>query len=82
MLAVEDWTRLPLPNGFQIKELSDPLFPFSSSVNHFLTAFNLSEFQYEESKDRGLVHDGTGSSPPTQKVYFALQDPFQGLPLI
>lgn len=73
---------MPLPNGFEIKELADPLFPFSSTLNHFLTTFNLPEFQYEESKDRGLVHDGTGSSLPTSKVYFAQSDPFQGLPLI
>ena len=56
---------MPLPDGFEIKELADPLFPFDNSVNQFLNVFNLSEVQYEESKDRGVVHEATGSSLPT-----------------
>ena len=72
---------MPLPDGFEIKELADPLFPFDNSVNQFLNVFNLSEVQYEESKDRGVVHEATGSSLPASKVYFAMSDPFMGLPL-
>ena len=33
LLLVEDWTRLPLPDDFEIKELADPLYPFTSSIN-------------------------------------------------
>ena len=71
LLLVEDWTRLPLPDGYEIKQLADPLYPFSSSVNFFLQAFDKPDLNpfgssnAEESKGRSsssILHEGTGSS--------------------
>ena len=58
------------------------MHPFSKNINQFLTAFNLSELHYEEAKSGGMVHEATGSSLPTSKVYFAMAEPFSGLPLL
>ena len=29
-----------------------------------------------------MIHEGTGSSLPTTKVFFAMADPFVGMPLV
>ena len=71
-----------MPEGFEIKEMQDPLFPLDSNVNSKLNAFNLSEFQFDDQDEKGVIHDATGSSPVTSRVFFAQSDPFSGLSLI
>ena len=58
---------MPLPDGYEIKQLADPLYPFSSSVNFFLVAFNSPDMmpENEESKigrSSAILLEATGSS--------------------
>ena len=66
LLIEEDWSRMQLPEDFEIKELENPLFPFQKNINQYLNTFNLSD---EQDCPRSSV-DGTGSSPQV-KVYFS-----------